>query len=77
MIGSGDGQRGERTHAYGGSCQANPNTWYGCGNFGTVWRSTDNGGSWSKWRDSGSHIHYGIDVNPTTGKLLCARASAG
>lgn len=78
VIGSGDGNAvSVYAVAYGGSCQANPNTWYGCGNFGTVWRSTDNGGSWSKWRDSGSHIHYGIDVNPTTGKVLCASGLGG
>lgn len=63
--------------AYGGTCQANPNTWYGAGNFGTVWRSTDNGASWSKWRDSGSHIHYGIDVNPYSGKVICASGLGG
>lgn len=61
--------------AFAGNCA--PNTWYGSGNFGTVWRSTDNGGSWNKWRDSGSQILYGIDANPYTGKVICAAGVEG
>lgn len=78
VIGSGDANAvSVYGVAYGGNCQPNPNTWYGAGNFGTVWRSTDNGASWSKWRDSGSHIHYGVDVNPYTGKVLTASGLGG
>jgi len=61
--------------AFAGSCT--PNTWYGSGNFGTVWRSTDNGGTWNKWRDTGSQILYGVDANPLTGKVICAGGVEG
>jgi len=78
VIGTGDGNAVTvYSVAYGGNCAANINTWYGCGNFGTIWRSTDNGASWSKWADTGSEIHYGIDVNPTTGKVMTASGLGG
>ena len=56
-----------------GVTYASGNTWYACGNFGEIFRSTDNGATWSLYNSTNIvAIWQGIAVNPTTGSIVVA-----
>ncbi|MCC5953790.1 MAG: hypothetical protein JJU45_16985 [Acidimicrobiia bacterium] len=53
---------------YGGA----GNVWYAAGNFGDVFRSTDNGASFSTWRNNFPAINYDVSTNPDTDTVIVA-----
>jgi len=56
-----------------GNCATFSNLWVGAGNFGTVWRSTDNGASWFLWRTTnGAAINEAADYDPDTDTVMVA-----
>lgn len=56
-----------------GNCATFANLWVGAGNFGTVWRSTNNGASWFLWNTTnGAAINEAADYDPDTDTVMVA-----